>query len=285
MTALQDPSLAIPRLFAETPWRRVPKSAFGPADAVPTMLSPMERKFYLWLAEHWAAGVGAIVDLGSFVGGSTACLAQGRARAGGRQPVHAFDRFRASEGVKENLLYPAGLARFDGTDILDLSRDLLSPFTPPVIPHKGEIEDQAWSDGPIEILCIDAAKTAASADRIAEIFFPHLMPGRSVVVQQDFLHWKVPWVPAQMEWLSAFFRPVAVVPRDTVAYLCTARPSADALRAAKVSDRADHALHAALLGASARLAPWEVGARLEAQIRAVELNPGAREAKRFRVRP
>ena len=285
MATTNAPSDTVPAAFVGRPWLDLRRKDFGPANAVPTMLSPKERKFYLWLAEVWAAGDAAFVDLGSFVGGSTACLAQGRTRAGHAAPIHAFDRFRASPRVKENLLYPAGIAPFDSREVYDLTQHLLAPFTPPILLHKGEIEDLGWDYGAIEILCVDAAKSDTSADYIASTFFPHLIPGRSVVVHQDYLHWKVPWVPAQMEWLSACFRPVAVVPGNTVAFLCTKRPGDADLRAAKVSGVADHAIQAGLLRASARLAPWDVQSRIDRQKLALELNPGARFAKGFRVRP
>ncbi len=276
---------SVSKVFHQRPWRKVPDEAFGPADRVPTMLSRMERRLYLWLAEHWAEDAGAIIDLGSFVGGSTACLAQGRARAERQQPIHAYDRFRASETLKESMIYPTGFPRFVGNDILPLSRAMLAPFRPAVKFHKGEIEDQIWDNGPIEILAIDAAKTAASTDRIAQIFFPHLVPGRSLVVQQDFLHWKVPWVPAQMEWMDRWFTPVAVVPRDTVVYLCTAAIGPEALEAGRVCRRRDADLQGALAAASHRLERWAVADRLDAQSRAITLNPGLRRAKDFRRRP
>ena len=249
------------------------------------MLSRMERRLYLWLAESWATGAGAIVDLGSFVGGSTACLAQGRARRGGVEDVHAFDRFRASETVKANILYDAGLPRFPGEDILPLSQELLAPFDPSVRFWKGEIEAQVWTGDPIGILAVDAAKTASAADRIAEKFFPHLIPGQSVLVQQDFLHWKVPWVPVQMEWMADCFRPVAVVPRDTVVYLCTAPVGPEQLARGRVCRRQDSDFQEALLDVERRLAPWAVTDRIRAQSRAVALNPGLRRAKDFRRRP
>lgn len=245
----------------------------------------MERRLYLWLAEHWATGAGAIVDLGSFAGGSTAFLAEGARRAGRATAVHAFDRFRVSDPVKEMVLYPAGIAPFAGDDLLPLAQDLLAPWEQNLHFQKGEIEDTEWTGGPIEILAIDAAKTAASTDRIAEIFFPHLIPGRSIVVQQDFLHWKVPWVPAQMEWMSAYFEPKAFCPRDTIVYLCTHTPDADALAKGGVRWRRDSELIDALRAARQRLTKWAVEDRLVQQIDAVALNPNARRAKDFLRRP
>lgn len=282
---MEAQTLPDPAVFAEAPWGAIRWRAFGAARDVPTMLSRQERKLYLWLGQHWATGTGAIVDLGCFVGGSTAYLAQGAARARHAAPIHAFDRFRASEEVKELLLYPSGIDRFDGDDIEPLARSLLAPWDPQIVLHPGEIEEQSWDGSPIEILAIDAAKTAASADRMAEMFFPHLIPGRSIVVQQDFLHWKVPWIPAQMERMSEAFRPVAFCPRDTMAYLCVAPVTPAVLKAGRVSGLRDRALQEGLLAARERLAPFGLEDRLESMCRGLALNPHKRRAKDFTFRP
>lgn len=249
------------------------------------MLSRKERKLYLWLAEHWAQGGGAIVDLGCFTGGSTAYLAEGCRRAGRHQPIHAYDRFRASDDVKRLILYPAGIPEFTGTNILPLAEYLLRHWAPDITLHPGEIEDQVWPGDPIEILTIDAAKTAASADRMAETFFPSLVPGHSVVVQQDFLHWKVPWIPVQMERMADWFTPVAVCPRDTVVYRCERRIDATALKAGRVTGLRDRELLDGLTRARARFRRWGVEDRLVDMTRAVALNPHKRRAKDFVNRP
>lgn len=282
---IQDAEPAETAPFARRPWRRVSREDLGPANGVPTMLSGKERRLYYWLARHWAAGLGAVVDLGCFAGGSTACLAEGVTQSGRATPVVGFDRFRVSAPVKERVLYKAGISAFEGTELLPLAERLLSPWAGIVSLRKGNIETADWSEGPIEILAIDAAKSVRTADRIAEIFFPHLMPGRSVVVQQDFLHWKVPWIPAQMEYLSDCFRPVAYCPRDTVVFLCTRTPDAADLEAGRVRERRDAELVRGIAAAEARLGAWPVSTALAAQTRAIALNPSARRAKDFGNRP
>lgn len=281
------PSSATARAgFAGRPWRKLPRDAHGPAAAaVPTMLSPKEQRFYFWLSSAWASGEGAIVDLGCFAGGSTARLAEGVRRAGMETPIHAFDRFRASEDVKEIFLYRAGIETFEGDDILPLARELLAPWAPLVEFHRGEVEEATWSGGAIEILAIDAAKSAVATDRIAEIFFPSLIPNRSVVLHQDLLHWKVPWLPAQMEWLADCFTPVAFCPRDTVAYLCTSVPDSEALARGAVRGRRDNEVSAAIEAARGRLSRWPVDHRFAEQIDALTLNPNCRRAKDFVRRP
>lgn len=278
------PSLSDAEFHARR-WRDLGPSELGAAASVPTMLSDDECKFYLWLAEHAASGQGVIVDLGCFAGGSTAYLAQGAQRAGHAQHVHAFDRFRASEAVKRDVLYRSGVAPFDGARILELARTLLAPWAPHVTLHPGPIEAQNWTGPPIELLVIDAAKSVALADHIAASFFPALIPGRSIVVQQDFLHWKTPWLPAQMELMADCFEPIAHCPPDTVAFRCISPVTTEALAAGRVTARRDAELVAALKSVAARLAQWDVAERLHTSLAALKRNPNKRRAKDFVRRP
>src|SRR2546423_13371156 len=63
------------RWLLRRPWRDVdlPPDAVG----IPTMLSKTERKLLYGLARDYAQGDAAIVDGGSFLGGSTAALLAG----------------------------------------------------------------------------------------------------------------------------------------------------------------------------------------------------------------
>ena len=47
-------------------------------------------------------------------------------------------------------------------------------------------------------LVIVAAKTPALADHIAAVFLSAMVPGRSVLIHQDFLHAGLPWLPVQI---------------------------------------------------------------------------------------
>ena len=267
--------------LAARPWTRLLARTLGGARAVPTMLSGEEQKLYYWLAAFWAEGAGEIVDLGCFAGGSTARLAEGRAAAGHAGGVHAFDRFTADARAKAAVLYPAGVAPFEGADILPLAQALLAPWAPAVTFHRGEIDRMGWAGGPIELLVMDASKTAASGDAMAATFFPHLMAGASLVVQQDCLHWAQPWVPAQMARLAGCFRPVAHAPRDTVVFLCERVPRPDEIAQARIAGSDDAAIDADLAAARARLAPLGLGARIDDSRAALAANPGKRRAFEF----
>ncbi|TCO68741.1 class I SAM-dependent methyltransferase [Rhodovulum euryhalinum] len=271
--------------FSAAPWEALPPDETGAARRVPTMLSAAEQRLYFWLARDWARGAGAIVDLGCFAGGSTARLAEGRRQAGHGARVHAYDRFTASERLKARLLYPAGIAPFPGKDILPLARHLLSPWTDLVTLHPGEIEDDLWTGAPIEILAIDAAKTAGTADAIARMFFPSLIPGASVVIQQDHFHWRQPWVAAQMERLTDCFVPLAVCPEASAVFLCTRVPDDRALARAACADLSDADLAGGVAAARTRLAAFGQDARFERMIAAIRANPGERTAWKFRAPP
>ncbi|MFD0981209.1 class I SAM-dependent methyltransferase [Tropicimonas aquimaris] len=256
--------------------------ALGKARAVPTMLGAEEQRLYFWLAAFWAEGTGEIVDLGCFAGGSTARLAEGLDVSGHDARVHAFDRFTAGEDVKRSILYPQGITPFEGADILPLAQDLLAPWGDRIRFHRGEIDEMAWCGDPIELLIMDASKAADTMDRMAEAFLPHLVPGRSLLVQQDFLHWSQPWVPVQMERLSEFFTPLVHVPRDTLVFLCHRTPTRQDLCRSRTADLSDKDLLGYLEMAHERYADWGLAARLDETIRGLRANPGKRRAFQFR---
>ncbi|MEM1429479.1 MAG: class I SAM-dependent methyltransferase [Pseudomonadota bacterium] len=270
--------------LATRPWVRLSERALGKARRVPTMLSEEEQKLYYWLTAFWAEGRGATVDLGCFAGGSTARLAEGHRTAGHAAKVHGFDRFTADETAKRRVLYAQTIAPFDGHDILPLTRTLLTPWRDQVRLHRGEIDQMAWTGGPIELLVMDASKAAVTGDAMAETFFPYLLPGASLVISQDYLHWSQPWVPAQMDALSAFFRPVAHAPRDTVIFACERVPDRAALEAARIAGLDDAALDAHLSNAEAQVSDWGLAPRFADMRAALAANPGKRRAHLF-VRP
>lgn len=273
-----------PSAFAARPWRTLPEAALAGVAGVPTMLNGEERRLYLWLARDWATGDGAIVDLGCFAGGSAATLAEGQRQAGRALPVHAYDAFRISDPLKARFLYPAGIAPFAGEDMLPVARALLAPWAT-VSLHPGRIETQAWRGGPIEILAMDASKTAATMDAMAAAFLPEMVPGRGVVIQQDFLHWRQPWIAVQMVLLDACFEPVAHAPRDTVVFRCLRAPSAEEVEAAACARLGPEAMIGALRAMRDRLRPFGLGRQMRALIDAVRANPGVRNAAAMKPPP
>ncbi len=275
----------IPEVFSDQAWLTEEPANWSLAKRVPTMLAEPEQRFYTWATQHWMTGIGEVVDLGSFIGGSTARLALGHALAGHSGKVHAYDRFTADEGVKRRTLYKQGIAPFEGNDIFGLSKDLLSPWADRITFHRGEIETQGWTGEPIEILCIDAFKKAVLADIMVKQFFPALVPGKSIIIHQDFLHHKNPWLAAQMINLRSAVTPVAFVQHDTMVFLVEQPMRHDLLSAAELSDLTD----AQILNAIDKCRDWFAGfdldRRLDTMSAALRANPGVRIAWQMRNPP
>jgi len=271
-------SKRIPRAFPRMAWQEIDPAVLRASQNVPTMLTQEEQRLYHWLTAHWARGIGEIVELGCFVGGSTARLAEGHRVAGLGCKIHAYDRFQINEDGKEKYLYPAGITRFEGSNMLPAVGRLLRPWAGRVALHAGQIEEQNWTGGAIEILVMDASKTAATTDRFAEMFFPSLIPGHSLVVQQDYLHWKQPWIAMQMELLAAHFTPVAFAPRHTIVFRYERALAENTLVQNRVSGLAPQYARDSLHGARARLRHLGVTRQLSALLAAARVNPGVEKA-------
>lgn len=96
-------------------------------------------------------------------------------------------------------------------------------------PTKGDLLKTTWTAGPIELLFIDAAKSAGLMHHICREFFPALVPGRSVVVEQDYISAECPWIHLAHEALSDYFEVVDSPFGGTVAFINTRQISRGAL--------------------------------------------------------
>ena len=262
------------------PWKQVTPRELAAARAVPSMLREDESKLYYWLGKNVATNDGAICDLGAFVGGSSARLAAGVMAARKSTKIHAYDRFTAGEKQKAKHFYPNGIAPFEGDDILWLSKELLTPFAPHIVFEQGDIAKARWTGPKIDVLCPDASKSRALANVQAEIFWPHLRAGSSVIVQQDFLHTTQPWIATQVELWRDHFTEVAFVRGTSLVLLCTKTPSKSELATRRLSSLS-HAEQGTLLDRAAkrlaRLGP-PVGRRLREARVLLDANPGVDKA-------
>lgn len=267
--------------FAARPWSRVPKADLAPGLAVPSMLSDEEGQFYHWLGRR-AEGLGATIDLGAYAGGSAARLLSGLALSGRGYQVHAYDHFTSSRQAWARNLPQEPIPDHDEADILPIVCRHLAPWVERVTLHPGDIMDQRWTGDPVEILAVDAAKGSMLADHIAESFFPALVPGKSILVHQDYLMAIQPWLPTQMVMLADHFLPLARVAKDCVAFLCVGQVTPEALRQARTDGLTDVELIQRVRQASDWHDAMIPRQRFGAMIRLVTEFPGIRLAWKFR---
>lgn len=170
---------------------------------------------------------------------------------------------------------------FEGEGTLPLARQLLAPWEDRITFHRGDLRKKRWSGDPIALLVVDAAKSVALADHIAAEFFASLIPGRSILVHQDYLHHAQPWLPAQMELLADHFLPLCFVPGASVSFLCLRRPDAAALAAARLAPLSDAALTSLIRANAARLAALCPAEKFARQCASLKARPDTRVAWKF----
>lgn len=192
------------RRLSAKPWNAapVPDAVHRPVG----MIGPEERRALWWLAREML-GDGAIVDAGCFLGASTFCLAAGAAAsprsAGRRGPiVHAFDYFAAIDEYVAESISQQVRPTHTGDSYLDVFMGQVAPYAEIVRAVPGDFLQATWNEGPIDLLFVDVAKTEALNAHTVGMLFPSLVPGRSVIVQQDFHHCWHPAIHVAMEFLA-----------------------------------------------------------------------------------
>jgi hypothetical protein len=183
------------------------------------MLSQSERALLYALARDYAADDAAIVDAGSFLGGSTVALLAGlrdRPEPWRGPPLASYDRFRVEAYT---------ISRFFGGSVRvgDSFRDLfdanVAGFDVPHDVHEGDIAQIGWSGGRIDVLFLDVLKSWKINDAVLRDFFPSLVPGRSVVVHQDYGWGYMPWIPITVELMWDSLTPIDRLEGGTHAFL------------------------------------------------------------------
>jgi len=207
-------------LFTEQgqPWR----SGIPPmqqVNPVPGMISEDESRYLHWIARNHVSGEGHIVDLGPLAGGSTHALCSGltiNSRAAGRTRVHSYDLWHFFPAWKQ--FFPGAILS-SGDDLHPLFRKNLDAFGSTVVTHPGDLRQHHWTGEPIEILFIDAAKSPDVWQHILREFLPHCVPGRTLLLHQDWVCAECPWIHLTMARLAEYWVPMDSPDGGTVGFL------------------------------------------------------------------
>ncbi len=239
------------RLF---PGARFDAAQLSPLDRglarIPGMTKREERKFLRWYGEKHFRGRGELVDLGSWMGSTVAPLAAGLAAnpwLRGEAVVHAFDQFTWVEHYMADAVRDTDIAgRYrEGDFFVDEFHRFTAPWKDLVQVHAGDLEEETWTGDGIEFLFVDAMKSWSLAAAITRTFFGSLMPGASLVVHQDFVHWCTPWIHLLMHRLRNQLEPRYAIPGTTsVVFECVAPVAGDRLDPSDLEDFSEAELDA-----------------------------------------
>lgn len=181
------------------------------------MLSIQERQYLNNYAQNQYSGVGEIVDLGCWLGGSSVALVTGLQENPNlelrQKIIHAYDLF-----VWESWMDPfvvdtplQGLYK-PGDSFLPECQRGISQWEQQIKLYPGDLDKIGWQGNDIEFLFIDAMKSWQLANSILAKFVSCLIPQHSVIVHQDFSHFGTYWIHLVMYRLRSYFEPIYDIP-------------------------------------------------------------------------
>ena len=187
---------------------------------VPTMLVKRELNYLHWLAST-LRGTGRVVELGCFLGGSTAALAAGLAQnAHSKQPILTYDAFETPNDTRpRHISWLRSYRLRPGERFRERFDQLNRSWIDKVIVRDGWLPEAATrhqehelypEQEPIELLFVDIAKTWDVHRTVLRTFARHLHLG-ATIVQQDFFDLQTPWIPLHMWQLRDVLEPLDVL--------------------------------------------------------------------------
>jgi hypothetical protein len=183
------------------------------------MLSKKERRLLYSLGKNVFTGRGVVVDAGSFMGASCVGLAQGildnpsvespnsEAKLPQHNLIYGYELGVLPAPINGQVRHKQfGDVNYEfGTSFVHVLRENIAPFKHLVQMNVGNLLERTWQEGPIEICFLDVCKSVELNQHVNKQFLPHLIPGVSRLIQQDFYFDRLPWCKVTMGYLSEYF--------------------------------------------------------------------------------
>lgn len=194
---------------------------------LPTALDNREQKFLSLLGERYFSGFGAIVDAGSALGGSCECFLKGIEKnvkiltvPPPQKIIYAYELGRIYDEGAKSLINRLCSGQLEiGDSFIGILEDNLNS-----LPNH-ELVEYMWGDicqqelpEIIEILFLDALKSKDITFRMNKMY-RHLIPGKSVIIQQDFVDGRNPWLLASIGYLRDYLEFIGHVKSSSAVFL------------------------------------------------------------------
>jgi len=177
------------------------------------MTTKYEHEFLENYAQNTYTGDGEIVELGCWLGASTIPMAKGLSenlypQAKGKK-VQAYDRFIWTPNMEVCVTGTPLAGKYQvGDNCIDACHDQIQPWQSYIDLHAADLLKTQWTGQPIEMLFIDAMKSWGLLNSIVNNFFPFLVPGKSLIIHQDYTHYYSYWIQLLMYRFQDYFEPV-----------------------------------------------------------------------------
>ena len=171
-----------------------PKSELG-------MTCGSEQTFCRNYARELYTGGGEIVDLGCWLGATTVSFAKGLRRnprltsEKRRKRIHSYDLFRWHPTMDREVRGTPLVGKYrEGDSFLPEFEKRTAEWSDYFQVNAGDVKAHPWTGGPIEMLFVDSMKWPDTAASIVKNFYPHLVPGTSLVAHQDLGDFFTGWI-------------------------------------------------------------------------------------------
>jgi len=196
-----------------------------------SMISIEEKELLAFLAEEFYVGDGIIFDGGIFLGASTLCFYEGLKRrsvpyrTNTLKPIQAFDLGICEEYTADIVNHIWNTTLKPGDSFIEYTKINLSGVQDIIDIHVGNVMETAKNiSRSIEILFYDCGKTPGVDEFMIKNVFTKLIPGRSILIHQDFFFELGPWLHVSQGFLWNKFQYLGAFATSAV-FLCTDRIS------------------------------------------------------------
>jgi len=156
------------------------------AFEIPTMTSKVVHDYLEEIGGQWT-GQGVAMELGCFMGASSAPLLKGLVKAGYDKEFWAFDRWVANSQQVE-IVREYGIKLKVGDDVFPYYSENIFKIYMPIFDVPGYIPNSLvnYSGAPIEICIIDAPKRNPVFSNTIKALYKYWIPGTTIVGLLDY---------------------------------------------------------------------------------------------------
>jgi hypothetical protein len=155
-------------------------------EGIPAMTSPQVHEYLEFIGETCWHG-GAAMELGSWLGGSSAPLMKGLKKAGYNKPFYAFEKWIAAREQPPKAA-SQGVKIIEGQDLLPLYLTNVAKYYDNVSAYKGGLPGMLtrYDGGPIDICIFDAPKQEPVFSGCMAMVEQYFTPGKTVLGLLDY---------------------------------------------------------------------------------------------------
>jgi len=159
-------------------------------NGIPAMSPPEVHAYLRELGAGWT-GQGSAVEVGCWLGATSAALMEGLVEAGYDKPFWAFDRWMANEAEVIKAAQQ-GVQIHEGQDLKPVYLKNVLPYYRDVKPVQGKAPQQLfqYKGGPIEFCMFDAPKRNPVFRRSVGAVLPYFIPGVTVFGLMDYYFYR-----------------------------------------------------------------------------------------------